>query len=66
MALATTKWSDALTPLDYLLIRKALEGLEARGFSREEAKNALRRLREKELPSADRKSEDANREVLPF
>ena len=44
-ALATTSWSDALTSLDYDLLRRALADLQARGFSIDEARRTLRRLR---------------------
>ncbi|MHC2844913.1 hypothetical protein [Bradyrhizobium diazoefficiens] len=59
VALATTSWSDRLTSLDYDLIRRALADLEARGFSIEEAKRTLRRLRIKLVDPGDRQGEES-------
>lgn len=58
-ALATTSWSDRLTPADYDLIRRALSDLEARGFSIAEARRTLRRLRIKLVDPADRAGEES-------
>lgn len=54
VALATTNWSDKLTSLDYDLIRRALNDLKARGYSIDEAKNTLRRLRVRMVDPGDR------------
>lgn len=56
-ALATSSWSDRLTALDYDLLRRALDDLKARGFSIEEAKKTLRRLRVRLVDPGDRAGE---------
>lgn len=56
-ALATTSWSDMLTPADYDLIRRALADLQARGFSIDEARKTLRRLRVRLVDPGDRAGE---------
>lgn len=58
-ALATTSWSDGLTGADYDLLRRALMDLEARGFSIEEAKRTLRRLRLRLVDPGDRAGEES-------
>lgn len=58
-ALATTSWSDTLTALDYDLIRRALADLQARGFSIDEARRTLRRLRIKLVDPGDRQGEES-------
>jgi hypothetical protein len=58
-ALATTSWQDRLTPADYDLIRRALMDLEARGFSIDEARRTLRRLRIKLVDPGDRAGEES-------
>jgi len=57
VALATTSWSDKLTALDYDLIRRALDDLQARGYSIEEARKTLRRLRVRMVDPGDRQGE---------
>lgn len=59
VALATTSWSDRLTSADYDLIRRALDALQARGFSIEEAKRTLRRLRIRLVDPGDRQGEES-------
>jgi hypothetical protein len=56
-ALATTTWSDTLTSLDYDLLKRALADLQARGFSIDEARRTLRRLRVKLVDPGDRAGE---------
>ena len=57
VALATTSWSDKLTSLDYDLLKRALADLQARGFSIDEARKTLRRLRVKLVDPGDRAGE---------
>ncbi|MBB4377323.1 hypothetical protein [Bradyrhizobium sp. SBR1B] len=59
VALATSSWSDRLTSLDYDLIRRALDDLKARGFSIDEARRTLRRLRIKLVDPGDRQGEES-------
>lgn len=59
VALATSNWHDRLTPADYDLLRRALQDLQARGFSIEEAKRTLRRLRIKLVDPGDRQGEES-------
>jgi hypothetical protein len=62
MALATTRWQDRLTPLDYeLLLCKALVDLQARGFNIDEARKAMRRFRIKMVDPADREAKPRSR-----
>jgi hypothetical protein len=56
-ALATTRFRAQLTPNDLDLLQRALLDLKARGFSIDEAKRTLRRLRIKMLDPADRAGE---------
>ncbi|WP_340672317.1 hypothetical protein [Bradyrhizobium ottawaense] len=58
-ALATTNWSDTLTGADYDLLRRALDDLQARGFSIDEARRTLRRLRIKLVDPGDRQGEES-------
>ncbi|WP_256805750.1 hypothetical protein [Bradyrhizobium sp. Bra64] len=58
-ALATTSWSDRLTQLDYDLLSRALDDLQARGFSITETRKTLRRLRIKLVDPADRAGEES-------
>ncbi|MDT4740254.1 hypothetical protein [Bradyrhizobium sp. WYCCWR 12699] len=57
VALATSSWSDKWTSLDYDLLRRALDDLKARGFSIDEARRTLRRLRIKLVDPGDRQGE---------
>lgn len=73
VALATTSWSDKLTSADYDLIRRALDDLQARGFSIEEAKKTMRRLRIKMVDPRERAGEEGcglpiwqDERTLPF
>lgn len=59
VALATTNWSDRLTALDYDLLKRALDDLQARGFSIAEAKKTLRKLRIKMVDPGDRAGEES-------
>jgi hypothetical protein len=59
VALATTSWSDKLTKLDYDLLTRALMDLEARGFSLDEAKKTMRRLRIRLVDPGDRAGEES-------
>jgi len=56
-ALATTSWSDRLTPADYDLIHRALDDLKARGYSIDETRKTLRRLRVRTVDPGDRAGE---------
>lgn len=58
-ALATSSWSDRWTALDYDLLRRALDDLKARGFSIDEARRTLRRLRIKLVDPGDRQGEES-------
>ncbi|QOZ78858.1 hypothetical protein XH83_27720 [Bradyrhizobium sp. CCBAU 53351] len=58
-ALATSSWSDMLTPADYDLLRRALADLQARGFSIEETKKTMRRLRIRMVDPGDRQGEES-------
>ncbi|WP_370191558.1 hypothetical protein [Bradyrhizobium elkanii] len=59
VALATSSWSDRLTSLDYDLLRRALDDLQARGFSVEETKKTMRRLRLRLVDPGDRQGEES-------
>lgn len=58
-ALATSSWSDMLTPADYDLIRRALVDLEARGFDPKEVRKTMRRLRLRLVDPGDRQGEES-------
>ena len=57
-ALATTAFRSQLTPGDLNLLQRALLDLKARGFSIDETKRTLRRLRIRMVDPADREGEE--------
>ena len=58
-AIATTNWSDKLTPADFILLSRALHDMDERGFDVKEAAQTLRRLRNRLVDPADRAGEES-------